>query len=305
MRRRPRRRRSPPSERGSRRPSSRPCCPGEHDAATRSSRSTRAPAARNRRTGPRCSYACTCAGPSGAASRSTCSTGRRATRPGIKSATLDVVGPNAYGYLKAESGVHRLVRISPFDAAGPAPHLVRLGRRDPRGRRRHRDRDRRQGPPGRHLPLVRRRRPARQRHRLGGAHHAPADRHRRDLPERALAAPQPRRRDGRPAREALRAGARGGRGQEAEEVGEKKKIEWGSQIRSYVLAPYRMVKDHRTGFEVGDADRVLDGDLDGFIRAFLTQRARGQPRAGCEGMTKDPIGPPGSRRARRPRAGRS
>ena len=56
----------------------------------------------------------------------------------------------------------------------------------------------------------------------------------------------------------------------AKEVGDKKKIEWGSQIRSYVLAPYRMVKDHRTGHEVGDADRVLDGDLDGFIRAFLT-----------------------------------
>jgi peptide chain release factor 2 len=55
----------------------------------------------------------------------------------------------------------------------------------------------------------------------------------------------------------------------AKEVGEKKKIEWGSQIRSYVLAPYRLVKDHRTGHEVGNADRVLDGDLDGFMRAAL------------------------------------
>jgi peptide chain release factor 2 len=62
----------------------------------------------------------------------------------------------------------------------------------------------------------------------------------------------------------------------AREVGEKKKIEWGSQIRSYVLAPYRMVKDHRTGFEVGDADRVLDGDLDGFIRrALVAMRGTG------------------------------
>jgi len=61
----------------------------------------------------------------------------------------------------------------------------------------------------------------------------------------------------------------------AAEVGEKKKIEWGSQIRSYVLAPYRMVKDHRTSFEIGDADRVLDGDLDGFIRAALTSLADG------------------------------
>ncbi len=55
----------------------------------------------------------------------------------------------------------------------------------------------------------------------------------------------------------------------AQVVGPKKRIEWGNQIRSYVLAPYRMVKDHRTGVEVGDADRVLDGDLDAFIRRAL------------------------------------
>ena len=52
-------------------------------------------------------------------------------------------------------------------------------------------------------------------------------------------------------------------------AGEKKDIAWGSQIRSYVLHPYRMVKDHRTGHEVGNADGVLDGDLDGFIEAWL------------------------------------
>jgi peptide chain release factor 2 len=54
-------------------------------------------------------------------------------------------------------------------------------------------------------------------------------------------------------------------------AGEKKDIAWGSQIRSYVLHPYRMVKDHRTNFEVGNADAVLDGDLDGFIEAYLLQ----------------------------------
>ena len=55
--------------------------------------------------------------------------------------------------------------------------------------------------------------------------------------------------------------------------GEKQEISWGSQIRSYVLHPYTMVKDHRTNFEMGDAQRVLDGDLDGFVQAYLQERA--------------------------------
>jgi len=61
----------------------------------------------------------------------------------------------------------------------------------------------------------------------------------------------------------------------AVEEGAKKDIDFGSQIRSYVLQPYTLVKDHRTGFERGDAQRVLDGDLDPFIRAFLLGRSRG------------------------------
>jgi peptide chain release factor 2 len=59
----------------------------------------------------------------------------------------------------------------------------------------------------------------------------------------------------------------------AKEKGEAQDVAWGSQIRSYVLQPYTMVKDHRTGHEMGDAQRVLDGDLDGFVRAELLRRA--------------------------------
>ena len=59
----------------------------------------------------------------------------------------------------------------------------------------------------------------------------------------------------------------------AKEKGAAQDVGWGSQIRSYVLQPYTMVKDHRTGFEMGDAQRVLDGDLDGFVRAELLRRA--------------------------------
>jgi peptide chain release factor 2 len=58
--------------------------------------------------------------------------------------------------------------------------------------------------------------------------------------------------------------------------GERKGIDFGSQIRSYVLAPYRLVKDHRTGLEIGDVDRVLDGDLDELIEAELRRRAEGK-----------------------------
>jgi peptide chain release factor 2 len=63
------------------------------------------------------------------------------------------------------------------------------------------------------------------------------------------------------------------RAEAAEVEANKKEIGWGSQIRSYVLHPYKMVKDHRTNFESGNADKVLDGDLDGFMKAYLQWRA--------------------------------
>ena len=90
---------------------------------------------------------------------------------------------------RPSAGAHLAVR-----SGGAPPHLVRLGLRLAGAARGHRHRDRRKGPPHRHLPLERRRRPARQRHGLGRPHHAPADRHRRVVPERAIAAPEPRRR---------------------------------------------------------------------------------------------------------------
>ncbi len=121
-------------------------------------------------------------------SRPSSSTSKPGEGAGIKSATITVEGPYAYGYLHAEAGVHRLVRISPFDANARrhtsfASVFVYPDIDDDieveieRGR-----------PARRHLPLERRRRPARQQDRLGRAPHAPADRHRRRLPERALAA---------------------------------------------------------------------------------------------------------------------
>ena len=86
-----------------------------------------------------------------------------------------------------ERGVHRLIRISPFDANAPPPDRVRVVRLRARARGDRRARHRPERPPHRHVPLVGRGRPARERHRLRGAHHAPADRHRRVVPERAVA----------------------------------------------------------------------------------------------------------------------
>ena len=115
---------------------------------------------------------------------------------GIKSATFRAQGENAYGLYSAEKGVHRLVRLSPVRLRQPPPDVVRR-RRGRAGRRGGgRGRDRRRRPPDRHLPRLRRRRPARQQDRLGRADHAPADRHRRAVPERALAVVEPRDRDG-------------------------------------------------------------------------------------------------------------
>ncbi len=93
------------------------------------------------------------------------------------------------------------------------------------------------------------------------------------MPERALAVVQPRDRDENAALEARRAGGERRQEEIAREKGEAQDVNFGSQIRSYVLHPYSMVKDHRTDFEIGDTGRVLDGDLDGFVRAYLLKQA--------------------------------
>jgi peptide chain release factor 2 len=189
---------------------------------------------------------------------------------GIKSATLSIEGPNAYGYLKAERGVHRLVRISPFDAQARRhtsfasidviPEVkddleIVIDDKDLRV-----DTYRSSGAGGQHVNVT---------DSAVRITHLPTGLVVTCQNERS----QHRNRD--VAMGILRAKLADRAREEAEarmaaEVGQKKKIEWGNQIRSYVLAPYRLVKDHRTGFEMGDADRVLGGDLDGFIRAFLT-----------------------------------
>ena len=194
---------------------------------------------------------------------------------GIKSATFIVHGPSAYGLLSAERGVHRLVRISPFDAQkrrhtsfanlDVIPLLEQATEEDvdidPKDLRI--DVYRSTGPGGQsvnttdsavritHLPT-------------GIA--AACQNERSQLQNRAVAM--------RILKARLFERMREQQQERLENLrGERKGIDFGSQIRSYVLAPYRLVKDHRTGLEVGDVDRVLDGDLEELIEAELRRRA--------------------------------
>ncbi len=188
---------------------------------------------------------------------------------GIKSATFAVRGPYAYGYLTGEAGVHRLVRISPYDFQGRRhtsfasvdvyPEVddtvvIEIEDKDLRI-----DTYRSSGAGGQHVNKTES--AVRITHMPSGIVVA-CQNERSQIKNRAMAMKVLRSRlyD----REMQRRAA-----EQAEREGKKKEIGWGSQIRSYVLHPYRMVKDHRTGAEVGDADRVLDGDLDLFIEAWL------------------------------------
>jgi peptide chain release factor 2 len=192
---------------------------------------------------------------------------------GIKSATLEVTGEFAYGYLKAEVGIHRLVRISPFDA-GKRRHtsfasvfvypeidediVIEVKDEDLRV-----DTFRSSGAGGQHVNKTES--AVRFTHLPTGIV-VSCQNERSQHKNRALAMKVLK---ARPYELKLRE-----QEEKAEQLNSTKKdIAWGSQIRSYVLQPYRLAKDHRTNLEIGNVDAVLDGDLDEFIQAYLLQKA--------------------------------
>jgi peptide chain release factor 2 len=192
---------------------------------------------------------------------------------GIKSATFIARGENAYGLYSAEKGVHRLVRISPFDAAARR-HTAFAGVEaaplveddvvidiDPEDLQV--DTYRASGAGGQHVNKTDS--AVRITHRPTGiAVQCQNERSQAANKSTAMAMLRSKliEREEQRRREEL-----------AREKGEAQDVAWGSQIRSYVLHPYTMVKDHRTNVEVGNVQRVLDGDLDDFVRAELLRRA--------------------------------
>ena len=195
---------------------------------------------------------------------------------GIKSATFSVIGEYAYGLLSAEAGVHRLVRISPFDQAARRhtsfaslyvwPELpddidIEIDEKDIRI-----DTFRSSGAGGQHVNVT---------DSAIRITHIPTnivvscqnERSQHKNRASAMKVLKARLYDLRLKEQQARLDQLGG---------EKKQIAFGSQIRSYVLQPYQMVKDLRTRHQVGDVNRVLDGDLDDFIKAYLMQKALGR-----------------------------
>jgi peptide chain release factor 2 len=198
---------------------------------------------------------------------------------GIKSTTILVTGDYAYGLLTAEAGVHRLVRISPFDQAARRhtsfaslyvwPELaddidIEIDEKDLRI-----DTFRSSGAGGQHVNVT---------DSAVRLTHLPTgivvscqnERSQHKNRASAMKVLKSRLYDIKLKEQQAKMSQLGG---------EKKEIAFGSQIRSYVMAPYQMIKDHRTKFQVGDVNRVLDGDLDDFIKAYLLKKAMGKLEA--------------------------
>lgn len=188
---------------------------------------------------------------------------------GIKSVTFLVSGENAYGYLKSEIGVHRLVRISPFDAGGRRhtsfascevlPEItddeeIEISQEDLRV-----DTYRASGSGGQHINKT---------------DSAVRITH---IPTNIVVSCQTERsqtQNKETAMKMLKSKLVDLKEKEQKEKiedlkGEQKEIAWGSQIRSYVFCPYTMVKDHRTNYETGNVQAVMDGELNGFIESYL------------------------------------
>jgi peptide chain release factor 2 len=193
---------------------------------------------------------------------------------GIKSATFRVKGENAYGLFGSEKGVHRLVRLSPFDSANRrqtsfagvevSPVVEEAGEVEIDDDDLQIDTYRASGAGGQHVNKTDS--AVRITHKPTGIV-VQCQNERSQSSNKAEAMTMLRSR-------LLELEERKRREEIARERGEAQDVNFGSQIRSYVLHPYTMVKDHRTGYEMGDVNRVLDGDLDGFVRAYLLKAAK-------------------------------
>ena len=188
---------------------------------------------------------------------------------GIKSVTFEVVGENAYGYLKGEMGVHRLVRISPFDAGGRRhtsfaslevlPEITDDIQIDINPDDLRVDTYRASGAGGQHI------------NKTSSAVRIT------HIPTNTVVACQSERsqiQNRETAMKMLKSKLLNLKEKEQKETidelkGNQKDIAWGNQIRSYVFCPYTLVKDHRTNYEIGNVDSVMDGNIDQFIEAYL------------------------------------